>query len=146
MDNTFGGNRGITPSISKRVKRKVVRYNRDDYVSLTPITHKKGYGQYEDISRAKVADLEHYLGEDWIDWDCVYIPAKATESYRKRKSIKIKERSSAKLFRCVKCKRAYESGVLGLFSGSSTERADTYLNPSVFNNVPLDKKDCDSCG
>ena len=74
MDKTFGGNRGITPSISKRVKRQVVRYNRDDYVSNTTITHKKGYGQYEDISRAKVADLVYYFGKSWIDWECVDIP------------------------------------------------------------------------
>lgn len=143
MDKTFGGNRGITPSISKRVKRQVIRYNRDDYVSNTTITHKKGYGQYEDISRAKVADLVYYFGKSWIDWECVDIPESSREAWRARKGRKVKELATSEVFRCLKCKRAYETR--SMTSGGKVV-GDRYLNASIFNNVPLVKKDCDSCG
>ncbi len=143
MVETFGGNRGITPSISKRVKRQVVRYNRDDNVSNINISDKRSYGEYEDISKAKVADLVYYLGEDWIDWKCVDVASGSTEIYRKFKGKKIKEVSTSEVYKCLKCKRPYETRSM---DSAGKVVGDRYLNPTIFNNVPLNKKDCDSCG
>ena len=146
MVETFGGNRGITPSISKRVKRQVVRYNRDDNIPNLNISYKRGNSRYEDISKAKVDDLIYYLGEDWIDWKCLDFP-----NYSKSGKYKIpkgkkqskKHRSNSEVFRCLKCKRPYETKSMD--SGGRIV-GDRYLNPNIFNNVPLNKKDCDSCG
>lgn len=143
MVKTFGGNRGITPSISKRVKRQVVRYNRDDNISNINISDKRSYGEYEDISKAKVADLVYYLGDDWIDWKSVDVSHSGTVMYRKLRGKKVKEGSNSEVFRCLKCKRPYETKSM---DSAGKVVGDRYLNPNIFNNVPLNKKDCDFCG
>tara|TARA_S200002703_G_scaffold84448_1_gene72815 strand:+ start:183 stop:614 length:432 start_codon:yes stop_codon:yes gene_type:complete len=143
MVETFGGNRGITPSISKRVKRQVVRYNRDDNISNINISDKRSYGEYEDISKAKVADLVYYLGDDWIDWKSVDVSHSGTVMYRKLRGKKVKEGSNSEVFRCLKCKRPYETKSM---DSAGKVVGDRYLNPNIFNNVPLNKKDCDFCG
>jgi len=143
MVKTFGGNRGITPSISKRVKRQVVRYNRDDNIPNINFSDKRSYGEYEDISKAKVADLVYYLGDDWIDWKSVDVSHSGTVMYRKLRGKKVKEGSNSEVFRCLKCKRPYETKSM---DSAGKVVGDRYLNPNIFNNVPLNKKDCDFCG
>ena len=143
MVETFGGNRGITPSISKRVKRQVVRYNRDDNIPNINFSDKRSYGEYEDISKAKVADLVYYLGDDWIDWKSVDVSHSGTVMYRKLRGKKVKEGSNSEVFRCLKCKRPYETKSM---DSAGKVVGDRYLNPNIFNNVPLNKKDCDFCG
>lgn len=142
MDKTFGGNRGITPSISKGIKRQVIRYNRNDSFPKIVNTNKKVYGAYEDISRAKLRDLVHYLGHDWVDWECVDVPFASKEVYRTKASVN-RDRTNSKVYRCTKCLKAYETKVIG---GSGNLIPDRYLPETVFVNVPLDKKECVNCG
>jgi len=144
MVETFGGNRGITPSISKRVKRGYIRYNLNDSPTSYIKKAEREHGNYEGIARAKLADIEHYLGDDWIDWDCVYIPTTSIENYRKNRMIStVKERSTSEVFRCSSCGEAYQTKTMDY---NTRIIGNSILPKSIYTRIPLHRGECGLCG
>lgn len=83
-------------------------------------------------------DLQHYLGEEWIDY-------KVVNYYVNDKNPKEGSRSTAnsRVFRCTSCNSPYESRSI---NSSGHAKGNRYLPDSVFKNVPLDRGDCGFCG
>jgi len=136
MAETFGANRGITPTISKGVKRQNIRYNIDDKVTNYSINHKRTKDKFEDLNRAKVGDLLYYLGDDWIDWENVKFGVNKTS--RKGNII-----TMSKVLRCISCFMPYQTKTS---SSKGNTGGNKILPQSIFHNVPLEKGECGFCG
>ena len=88
---------------------------------------------YKQSTKAKVRDLEFYLGEDWIDYgvisaDIVIAMYKniATSAYQPNY--------------CKKCNRYWH-----LQLKRQNYKVEQYLKDSVFKNIPAIKKNCSMC-
>ena len=136
MAETFGANRGITPTISKGVKRQNIRYNIDDKVTNYSINHKRTKDKFEDLNRAKVGDLLYYLGDDWIDWENVKFGVNKTSRTGNITTM-------SKVLRCISCFMPYQTKTSS--SRGNTE-GNKILPQSIFHNVPLEKGECGFCG
>jgi|TARA_X000001388_G_C2223101_1_gene120041 hypothetical protein len=138
MVEASGSNRGITPSMRKGIKRKVVRYNTNDGLSRdtfhtkkTPINAKENYGL---ITKARILDIQHYLGDEWIDYEAI----------RGRGAVQgvAMQSTSTSVYRCGKCFKPYQTGV---DYTSRKGKGNAYVNGVVFINVPLERKECGLC-
>jgi len=137
MVETFGANRGITPPMRKGVKGSDIRYNINDGFDEDYGTFKNAKWRLEARTRAGVADLQHYLGEDWIDYDTVNYYVNDKKSRDGGQSM-----VASKVLKCTDCNRAYETRVVG----SRGTFINRYLPNLVFNNVPLESGECGICG
>ena len=141
MVETGGANRGLTPSMRKGIKRQIVRYNSNEPVFRNNSRLKETRENritYEARSRARVADLQHYLGEKWIDYSVVnyYVNDKKSRD-GSRGSM------SSVVLKCSTCSKAYETKSMG---AGSNYLSNKILPKVVFKNVPLDEGDCGLCG
>ena len=116
MVETFGANRGITPPMRKGIKGSDVRYNVNDGLDGDYGSPKDAQWRFEAKARARVMDLQHYLGEEWIDY---------------------------KVLRCTECRNAYETNSM---QSGGRNTGNRILPSTVFDNVPLHKGECGLCG
>ena len=134
MVKTDGINGGITSSISKGIKGKNIRYNVDDRTTKYFSISKKYGDNFEELNRAKIKDIEFYLGSDWIDWRVVKYGVNDTSFHRIE--------SNSKVFRCGSCGNAYQTKTIGT---SGKLKGNSHLRSSIFNNVPIEKGECGIC-
>ena len=134
MVEAIGTNRGITPSMRKGIKGSDIRYNVNDGLDVNYGSPKDAQWRFEAKARARVMDLQHYLGEEWIDY-------KAVNYYVNNKKSRDGGQSmvASKVFRCVDCKIAYETKSTS--AGGHLE-GNKKLPDVVFDNVPLEKSEC----
>ena len=93
-----------------------------------------GHWKYKEKSRAKIRDLIHYLGEDWIDYgtignDVIIDKYKntATSAYQPNK--------------CPKCHRYWHVTL----DNENHFKVEEYLRNSIFGSLPALKKKCKNC-
>tara|TARA_R100001082_G_scaffold86338_1_gene52920 strand:- start:608 stop:964 length:357 start_codon:yes stop_codon:yes gene_type:complete len=102
--------------------------------------------EYALKNKAKVDSLKYYLGNDWIDWDCVTETSEGAEHYKTYvKSSPKYEASTNPPLRCSKCKKAFTPFKRSIFGRQKNPRKSIYLPPSVYTGVPLEKGDCGMC-
>ena len=135
MAETFGSNRGITPSISKGIKRNNIRYNINDRIDEDYVGDKKGKKNYQAMTRTRVADIAYYLGEDWVDWKVVRNSG-GNEISSSRNIL-----TTSKPLRCTKCNRAFETKA----PISGTRLSNGILPSDIFARVPLNRGECGMC-
>ena len=146
MVETVEGGRGTTPTISKGIKRRDLRYNANGaYDDPTTINKRNGgrklgfrgsLTEYEQDARrvieAEVETLRHYFDDDWFDDD-------SNKRYSDGQRIRF-EGTPNKPFRCVGCNKAfhrhYNKQLPGLYE---------VLPSSVFSGVRLKEGECDKC-
>jgi hypothetical protein len=133
MAETFGGNGGFTPSISKGIKRKNIRYSVNDKNDGTSIRSQDTPSAYRAKTVAKIQSLEYYLGTDWIDWDCTKIEITDKSKTGGKSSV------NSTVLKCSKCDRIYQTKTLGLNDKSI---GNTIIRHSLFHNVPLYRGEC----
>lgn len=136
MVETFGTNRGLTPSIGKGVERKYIRYNYDDKINEYSSGIENTKKALKNRTIAKIKDIEFYLGKDWIDWKV----AKVNINNKSRVGTRFNSQPSVPM-RCVKCERAYETRA---FNGYGMV-GNKILPESVFRRVPLSRGECGMC-
>tara|TARA_R100000742_G_C4271520_1_gene90476 strand:+ start:1028 stop:1438 length:411 start_codon:yes stop_codon:yes gene_type:complete len=136
MVETIGTRRGITPTIGKGVKRRNIRYNANDSVTDYSKGTKEYRDRYEELNRVKIADIAHYLGDDWIDWDCVKIATTNTTKNGGKVAV------SSKLLRCIKCKEVYQTSTLY----KNLNIGNRHIDGEPFVRLPLHRGDCGICG
>ena len=134
MVEAIGTNRGITPSMRKGIKGGDIRYNVDDGFIRNNEKSKDTGEYYKEIERARYLDIKHYLGDSWIDYDCV--PKRGV--YRNL----IPPSTKSKVYRCSDCGSAYQTDTIDT-KGKNV--GNSILMQSMFNIVPLDKGDCGLC-
>ena len=137
MVETFGANRGITPPMRKGIKGSDVRYNVNDGLDGDYGSPKDAQWRFEAKARARVMDLQHYLGEEWIDY-------KAVNYYVNNKKSRDGGQSmvASKVFRCTECRDAYETNSM---QSGGRNTGNKILPSTVFDNVPLHKGECGLC-
>tara|TARA_R100001079_G_C4301969_1_gene91531 strand:+ start:53 stop:469 length:417 start_codon:yes stop_codon:yes gene_type:complete len=138
MVETFGANRGITPPMRKGIKGSDIRYNVNDGLNGDYGSPKDAQWRFEAKARARVMDLQHYLGEEWIDYKAVNYYVNSKKSRDGGQSM-----VASKVFRCVNCKVAYETKST---SAGGRLEGNRKLPDVVFDNVPLHKGECGLCG
>lgn len=102
------------------------------------------YHVYENL--AKIDALVSYLGDDFIDWDCVSEISPRRENYLRYEisdnaAKKNKKHSFYPPYRCKKCTRAWSRFI----NGAGNANTKKYLPKSVFNKVKIEHKDCGMC-
>ena len=138
MVEAFGANRGVTPPMRKGIKGSDVRYNINDGFTRDYGATQDSTKRFEAISKTRVLDIEHYLGSDWIDWDCVNYSVNDKSSKKGAKS-----RAVSSVYRCTKCSRPYQEKVS---KPTGSRSINSILSSTMFKNIPLDKGDCGFCG
>jgi hypothetical protein len=133
MAETFGGNRGFTPSISKGIKRTNIRYSINDKNDGTSIRSQDTTSAYRAKTIAKIQSLEYYLGTDWIDWDCTKIEITDKSKTGGKSSV------NSTVLRCSDCNKIYQTKTLGL---NDKIIGNTFIKHSFFDNVPLYRGKC----
>ena len=110
-------------SISSGLKRvRETRSNNADYSRDALV---KNY--------AEIETFLHYFDDDWFDFG-------GLQSHNKSKGGQNRLSISNKPMRCNTCKKAYH--VSKKWTG---EIESEYLDPEVFGNMPLEKKECLNC-
>ena len=135
MVETTGANRGITPTMREGIKGQSIRYNTDDGISEDYSSPKDTRRRYEAMGRAKISDIAHYLGDDWIDWDVVKFSVNDTS--------RNKIETFSKVFRCILCGEAYQTKSI---TSSGKSLGTSILKTSMFNKIPMQKGECGLCG
>tara|TARA_R110000824_G_scaffold380618_3_gene573070 strand:+ start:1450 stop:1845 length:396 start_codon:yes stop_codon:yes gene_type:complete len=102
------------------------------------------YHVYENLAR--IDALVSYLGDDFIDWDCVSEISPRRENYLRYEisdnaAKKNKKHSFYPPYRCKKCTRAWSRFI----NGAGNANTKKYLPKSVFNKVKIEHKDCGMC-
>jgi len=138
MVETFGANRGITPPMRKGIKGSDIRYNVNDGLNGDYGSPKDAQWRFEAKARARVMDLQHYLGEEWIDYKAVNYYVNSKKSRDGGQSM-----VASKVFRCANCNVAYETKST---SAGGRLEGNRKLPDVVFDNVPLHKGECGLCG
>ena len=133
MAETFGGNRGITPSISKGIKRTNIRYNVNEESNGVNIRNQDTPSAYKAKTIAKIQSLEYYLGNDWIDWNCTKVEVTKASRTGSQNSV------NSTVLKCSDCGKVYQTKTLGLADKSI---GNTVIRHSLFNNVPLYRGEC----
>lgn len=112
-------------SISSGYKR--VRETRSNTADYSKDALVKNYAQIETFL--------HYFDDEWFDFD-------GLQSHNKSKGSqnRLKTAMSNKPMRCIDCKKAYQ--IIKKWTG---EIESEYLDPEVFANMPLEKKECLNC-
>tara|TARA_R100001082_G_scaffold86338_1_gene52921 strand:- start:985 stop:1362 length:378 start_codon:yes stop_codon:yes gene_type:complete len=95
---------------------------------------------------AKLDSLVNYLGDDFIDWDCVSEISPRREHYLKytisdNATKKNKAHTFYPPYRCKKCTKAWSRFI----SGSGAVNTNKYLPDDVFNKIRIEYKDCEMC-
>lgn len=137
MVEAFGANGGITPPMRKGIKGQNVCYNIDDGFDGYNSTLKNDKRSLHRRARARVMDLQYYLGESWIDYKAVNYEVNNKKSKEGGQAM-----IASKALKCIKCSKPYETKVVG----SRGAFVNRYLPVAVFNNVPLDNGECGLCG
>ena len=137
MAQTIGANRGITPPMRKGIKGSDIRYNVNDGFDENYGTLENSKWRLEGRARARVMDLQYYLGEDWIDYKAVNYYVNDKKSRDGGQSMVASE-----VLRCTECSTAYETKVVGS-RGSYVNR---HLPNMVYNKIPLKEGECGLCG
>ena len=97
-------------------------------------------------NKATIDSLVHYLGEDWIDWNCVTQTSQGAEHYKKyTKTRPSYECTTNPPLRCTKCKMAFTPNKRSIFGKQKSPRKSWYLPRTVFEGVLLKKGDCGMC-
>ena len=84
---------------------------------------------------AEIETFLHYFDDDWFDFNGLQSHNRSKGSMKRMKTA-----ISNKPMRCVICKKAYQ--ISKKWTG---EIESEYLDPEVFANMPLEKKECSSC-
>ena len=92
-----------------------------------------GSRQSRRITRARVRDLEYYLGNDWIDYGVISADI-VIEIYRDIAT------SAYQPMQCPSCKK-YWNWTLS----SENKKRPTYLRQDVFGGIPTEKEVCWEC-
>jgi|TARA_R100000995_G_scaffold80941_1_gene53292 hypothetical protein len=135
MVETFGANRGLTPTISKGVKRSNIRYNANDQINGNNNSSKNTKKSYREKTITRIKDLEFYLGKDWIDWSACKVAINNKSRFGTRNN-----NPSIPMF-CDKCNRPFETRA---FEGGRVI-GNKILPKNVFKRVPLVRGDCGMC-
>jgi len=101
--------------------------------------------EYEE-EKARFMSLYYYFDDDeWFDREAIdkYIRMKNNPHYEsKRKNLPYREISTTRIpTRCPICRRAWAMEI-----GKGNKFYPNYLDPSVYNNIPLVSGDCHECG
>ena len=90
-------------------------------------------GKEREITRARIRDLEYFLGEGWIDYGMIGVDMEiakyrnyATSAYQPKK--------------CLQCSQYWHYTL-----GGENKKTPIYLNQSVFANIPAEKETCWKC-
>jgi hypothetical protein len=102
------------------------------------------YHVYENL--AKIDALASYLGDDFIDWDCVTEISPRREHYLRYEisdnaAKKNKKHSFYPPYRCKKCTKAWSRFI----NSSGNANTKKYLPKNVFNKIRIEHKDCGMC-
>jgi esterase/lipase superfamily enzyme len=102
------------------------------------------YHIYDNL--AKIDALANYLGDDFVDWDCVTEISSRREHYLKYEisdnaAKKNKKHSFYPPYRCEKCTKAWSKFI----TPSGAVNKSKYLPNDVFNKIRLEYKDCGKC-
>jgi len=84
---------------------------------------------------AEIETFLHYFDDDWFDFNGLQSHNRSKGSMKRMKTA-----ISNKPMRCVICKKAYQ--ISKKWTG---EIESEYLDPEVFGNMPLEKKECSNC-
>jgi len=84
-------------------------------------------------TKARVADLEFYLGDDWIDYGVISADI-VVEMYRDIAT------SAYQPKKCPDCNQYWS-----MYLDSKHKKAKRYLKNSVFGGLPAIKECCDMC-
>ena len=133
MAETFGGNGGFTPSISKGIKRKNIRYTINDKANGAGIRNQDTSSAYKAKTIGKIQSLEYYLGSDWIDWNCTKVEITDKSKVGGKSSV------NSTVLKCSDCDRIYQTKTLGL---ADKIIGNTIIRHSFFDNVPLYRGKC----
>jgi hypothetical protein len=94
-------------------------------------------GKKDTITKARIRDLEFYLGSDWLDWSVItgdivieLYRSVATSSYQPKQ--------------CPKCKEYWHT-TLSYNGYQGRALKPVYLSKTVFGNIPCIKEDCWKC-
>ena len=112
-------------SISSKIKR--IRETRSFSANYSQDAIVKNY--------AEIETFLHYFDDDWFDF-------KGLQSHNRHKGKMkgMKVSISNTPMRCISCKKAYQ-----LSKKWTGEVESEYLDPEVFGNMPLEKKECSNC-
>ena len=136
MAETFGSNRGLTPSIGKGVKRRNIRYNFNEEIHEYDSGIKNTKKSYREKTLTRIKDLEFYLGSDWIDWSTSKVEITDKSSFGSQASV------NSKVLRCSICKDVYQTNTIGY---SDRNIGNAIIKDRMYNNIPLYRGECGLC-
>ena len=136
MVETFGANRGLTPTVGKGVKRRNIRYTTDDSVNRNDSGSKDTKEKYKEQTITRIKDIEYYLGSDWIDWNTIKVNLNNTTRIGA-----MNRRIPSVPMRCDICDTPFETKA---FTGGKMT-GNKILPESVFRRVPLLRGECGMC-
>ena len=96
-------------------------------------------GKKDTKTKARIRDLEYYLGSDWMDWGVITGDV-VLELYRNTAT------SAYQPKKCLQCGEYWHTTIDYQSSGKYARTfRPVYLSKSIFGNIPCIKETCSKC-